>query len=77
MEVCQTGIDEVIPAWCVGFEISPSFILQGLFELIILFVFVWCMYNMFNVMKKRKDRKKEGAKHQINFPPDGWEGLSK
>lgn len=75
MEVCQTGIDEIIPAWCVDFEASPSFILQGILELIILFALGWVMYNMFKYMKKRKMKKKGRDKNQSEYPPIGWKKI--
>ena len=75
MEVCQTGIDEVIPAWCVDYEIGPSFILQGMLELVILFVFGWIMYKIFNFRKKKKMKRGKGNENQTEYPPIGWKKI--
>jgi len=71
MEVCQTGIDDAIPAWCVEFEVTPYFVLQGLLELFVLFVFGVIMYKLFGYLQKRKGERKRKMP-PVEYPPMKW-----
>jgi uncharacterized membrane protein len=58
-EVCQNGIDGVIPAWCVQYDFGINTIFQLALELLFLVVLFMLSYFLFEWRKKRKIEKKQ------------------
>ena len=57
-EVCQKGIDGVLPAWCVEYNFGIETILQLAIELFFLIVLFMLSYFYFEWRKKKKQEKK-------------------
>ena len=58
-EVCQNGIDGVIPAWCVQYDFGINTIFQLALELLFLVVLFMLSYFLFEWRKRRKIEKKQ------------------
>jgi hypothetical protein len=56
-EVCQNGIDGVLPAWCVEYNLTPEWILQGAIELFIMIVAFFGLFYFFKWRRKIKQEK--------------------
>ena len=58
-EVCQEGIDGVLPAWCVQYDFGIDTIFQLALELLFLVILFMISYFFFEWRKKRKREKKQ------------------
>lgn len=59
MEVCQDGIDGVIPAWCVPYDFGIDTIFQLALELLFLVILFMFSYFYFEWKKRRKQERKK------------------
>lgn len=57
MEVCQDGIDGVLPAWCVPVDLSMDTRIQLMIEIAIL-GFLFAGVFAFGKWKRKRDRQK-------------------
>ena len=55
--VCQDGIDGIIPAWCVEYNLTPEWILQGAVELFIMIIAFFGLLYFFKWRRKVKQEK--------------------
>ncbi len=66
-EVCQDGIEGVLPGWCVDYEISVEAGAQLAGECLFLVIIFILSYNFFNWRRSRK--KKKTLSIQQSYPP--------
>ena len=57
MEVCQPGIDDVLPSWCVQYDLGMETGIQLMIELAILGVLFLVSYLFFSWRRKKKNDK--------------------
>ena len=62
MEVCQDGIEGVLPSWCVKLDTGPETWIQLAFELLISIILFFMLYYFFVWRRKIKKSKKKDTK---------------
>jgi uncharacterized membrane protein len=71
-EVCQNGIDGILPSWCVQYDFGINTIFQLALELLFLVVLFMLSYFLFEWRKRKRIEKKqiERIENENQWQPD-------